>query len=170
MKPRGPAFLLAYLFLAIAFSGCNPSPPSLVTASGSVAVEETSAHYFASDDGVFLVIWHDGPEKLEGRDAHGYMGYSSSGNRTRIHGDFQIADTKVLEYSCLTGNGKSGKVLINDEEFSLEDGGLFLVSFVEGHTPVIQLELPTSDLAQLQTKLSAMNRTELRTENFLEAR
>ncbi|MBN1826401.1 MAG: hypothetical protein JW958_09050 [Candidatus Eisenbacteria bacterium] len=130
---------IAFLCL-LALIGCGQNGGSLVTASGSVQVEETMASYYASGERVFLVVWHDMIRSLGSGGGHGGSGSSSSARKTEIEGDYQTTDGRGFRYTCRTTDGITGFVVIDGVEYDLADGCLFLVASHAEGSSVTQLK------------------------------
>ncbi len=120
--------------------GCGQQDESLVVASGSHNIADTSAIYYASNSRIFLVVWHDFARALGSANGHGGSSYTSSATETIIEGDYQTTSGKSFQYTCLTSDGKMGSVVIDGTEYDLAKGGVFLVKANQGSCSVTQLD------------------------------
>ncbi len=129
-----------------ALVGCGQQGESLVVTSGSRNLEDTSADYYATNDRIFLVVWHDLARSLSSADGHGGSSCTSNATETIIEGNYQTTSGSSLQYICHTSDGNTGSVVIDGAEFDLADGGVFLVKASQGIPSVEQLdrELPRS--------------------------
>ena len=127
-------------FCLLAVMGCGQGGGALVTASGSVQVEETTASFYASGERVFLVVWHDMPRNLGSGGGHGFTGSSSSAGKTEIDGKYETTDGRGFQYTCETTDGLTGTVVIDGAEYDLAAGCIFLLAYRSDGISVTQLD------------------------------
>jgi hypothetical protein len=75
-------------------------------------------------------------------------GNTYRGGEGTFHGELHAEDGVKISWSCTTKDGQNGKVIIDDQEFDLAAGALFLVSTSDKSAHVRQVAI---DSAQLQT-------------------
>lgn len=131
------------LALAFGFCGCAPSSRGWAVSSGSTSQREDGAMYsystlhFARNDRIYLLL----------ATARG-TGNTYRGGDGKYEGELLTKDGVKIAWSCTTQDGQSGKVAIDNQEFDLTAGALFLVSTTDKSAHVQQLVI---DPVQLQT-------------------
>ena len=133
------------LVCLLAVGGCEQRNESLIVESGCKFIKDTMADYYASDEGIFLVVWHGLPQSMDS--GHGSTGYSSTSStkKVEVHGSFWTSSSKTIEYSCRTSDGEKGAVVIDRAEYDLTKGCVFLVGEQDGSYSVSQLDLDLSN-------------------------
>src|SRR5262249_24575452 len=122
-------FMLAFLCLVGCTGQQGSSPPDLGGPSGTITwssfsqnekpqrgIDQASIYY----EGTVFVVWSD---------FDGGSGGSSSSNGQSIkgHGRVRSRDNRQVDFRFETKDGKTGPVTINEVNYDLADGGLFLV-------------------------------------------
>jgi hypothetical protein len=142
-------------------SGCKPqqraSPPELGGSSGSVTwsasadakkavpgIDQASICYV----GRAVVVW-------SAFDRGGYSYSSSNVHGAKGHGRVWSNDVGDVEFQFETKDGKSGAVKVNEAQYELADGNLFLVSAVGGEIQIKQLKRDMSDVKFERESLAA---------------
>lgn len=141
-------------------SGCGFNDPALVTISGSERIGDTAAHYAASREGVFFVLWHDFNPRERTASSYTSTGSSSSAKSTEIEGEFSSEDGKALSWTCHTVDGLAGTVVIAGEKYELAEGGVFLVKDTAAGPEVAQLDLDLGEPKLIGATLKSLARTE----------
>jgi len=141
MVRRIVATACAFLVL----SGCtrpqSSSPPDLGGPSGTITWI-ASVHEDKPLLGIDQAsIYHEGTALVVWSDFDGGGGGSSSGNVQGVqgHGSLRSQENRV-DVHFKTKDGKTGPVTINEEQYDLANGGLFLVSASDGQVRVKQLK------------------------------
>lgn len=119
----------------VGLAGCGhrPVPPQRPanTDTGGYSIGGTGARYGFWDGKLAVVVWFDTDDSSQGFGGEGptaaYMGLFAPPNGRRFH------------WSCRTSDGKTGTVVIDNQQFALAKGALFLVSTDGGKTGVQQL-------------------------------
>lgn len=131
------------LTMACGLSGCVPSSAgSWGVTNGSTSQREDgvthsySALSFSRNGQIYLLL----------ATARG-TGNSYRGGEGKYQGELHGKDGVKIGWSCTTKDGRSGKVVIDNQEFDLTAGALFLVSTSDKSAQVQQLVI---DSAQLQ--------------------
>ena len=73
-------------------------------------------------------------------------GNTYRGGEGTFHGELHAKDGVKIGWSCTTKNGRNGKVIIDDQEFDLTAGALFLVSTSDASAHVQQLAINSTEL------------------------
>jgi hypothetical protein len=157
----------SFLLLAIALigGGCSTAKHSLGT--GSLDIGETCVQYVTFDRTIALAVWGDAKGDALAWDA-------SSGN-WRYSGRFYFAphdrahwfNTQYVNWEAKTTDGKCGSVIINDAQYKLEDGALFLVT-THGDAPVVrQVSIDLSALHGTAESFEAVAKDHAEVKEFL---
>jgi hypothetical protein len=156
------AIVVASLLLA----GCNrpqaSTAPDLGGPSGTIswsATAETEKPLAGIDQasicyaGTAFVVW-------SAFDGGGSSGQTSSVSGVKGQGRlWSLADGDV-EFRFATEDGKSGTATINEAQYNLEDGGLFLVAANDGQVQVKQLKRDLRDVKFDREGLAAFARND----------
>jgi hypothetical protein len=154
------------LLIGLGLAGCSPTPgKSWGSSGGSVSRRENGTwinytlEQLRCDDRVYLVLA-----------ANGCRGSGGGGGSGTYRGQLDAKDGRKITWSCSTPDGKSGKVVIDGQEFDLTEGALFLVSTKDKPTRVEQLVIDAGQLqAGLDTeKFSELAKADPRIAKFLE--
>jgi hypothetical protein len=158
---------LFFTFLAAAaLAGCIQSGGSLVTSSGTMRIEDTTAHYYKSEEGVFLLVWHQLRTPRENSGEYSSTSMSSSRKQTEIQGEYSAQGMGNVRWTCHTEDGKTGTVTIQDREFSLEQGNLFLLAESAGEIQVLQLTREFSPALDVGPSLEGLLQSDLEIREF----
>jgi hypothetical protein len=150
--------------ICLSLVACNrpgsSSTPNLGGSSGSMTwatsdqndkpvpgIDQASVFF----EGTAFVVWSDA------------VGGGSSGSSSTIggmegHGQFQLRDNRLVSFRFETKDGKTGPVTINEANYDLANGGLFLVSARGEQIRVKQLKRDLRDLKFEQQNLQAFAR------------
>ena len=129
--------------LVFVFCGCSPSTGrSWGVSSGSTSQRDAGAMYSYST----LALTRDGQVYFLLAAARG-TGNTYRGGEGKYQGELLAQDGVKVAWSCATQDGQSGTVAIDNQEFDLAAGALFLVSTKDNSAEVEQLRI---DPAQLQ--------------------
>jgi hypothetical protein len=95
----------------------------------------------------------------------------SGGGSGTSRGQLHAKDGREIVWSCSTQDGKSGKVIIDGQEFDLNQGALFLVSAKEKPTRVEQVVIDTGQLQaeSLVGKFPELAKADPRIATFLQS-
>jgi hypothetical protein len=162
------AILISGLFLA----GCKPqqssSSPVLDGPSGSVTwsasantekplpgIDQASICYV----GRAFVVW-------SAFDGGGGSNWSSNVHGVKGHGRLWSRDDAYVEFQFETKDGKTGPVTINEVQYDLENGGLFLVLAEGGEVQIQQLKRDMADLKFDRESLAAFARNDAEISGF----
>ena len=139
--------LVCALSISLGFSGCSRSSvKNWGSGSGSETRREngtsvTCTHVWLQGDGrTCLVLAASGCSGSGGEAAR------SVGQLQTRPGYLHARDGRKIAWSLSTQDGKSGKVVIDGQEFDLDQGALFLVSAKDKPTRVEQLKVDPSQL------------------------
>ena len=142
------------LAAGLGLSGCSRTAgKSWGAGGGSVTLTENGSRItyalgqLTRDDRVFIVIV-----------ANGCTGIGWSGGEGKYRGQLHAKDGSKIDWSCMTQDGHSGKVIVDGHEFDLTQGALFLVSAKDKPTRIDQLAV---DEGQLQPCSDAKKFSEL---------
>jgi hypothetical protein len=142
--------------------GCGPgTEPGGPTFFG--VFKKTSAYAGGWGTGTAVVIWTD----IEQGGSSGLSG--SPGKREYSGGMGAMPDGRKVSWKCVTADGKTGPVTINDVEYQLVNGPLFLVTTRNGKTEVKQLQ---RDFSKMVADIDSMNRLTMQDKDvskFIEA-
>jgi hypothetical protein len=153
--------------IGLGLAGCSPDAgKSWGGGSGSSSRREDGAwiNYtigrLICDDRVYLVLA-----------ANGCRGSGGGGGSGKYRAQLHAKDGREIVWSCSTQDGKSGKVVIDGQEFDLTQGALFLVSTKDKPTRVEQVLI---DDGQLQAgsdtqKFPELAKADPRIATFLES-
>ena len=132
--------------LALTFGLCGCAAKSVKSSGSDFGVVDKNedgvsysyaTRYFSRNDRVYLLLVA----------ARG-TGTGSRGGEGKVEGELHYKDGTDIAWSCATQDGESGKVTIDNQEFELTAGALFLISTKGKFAHVQQLEI---DPAQLDT-------------------
>jgi len=144
---KWPARLLAVVgafALAFGLCGCSASAGrSWEVSNGSTSQRDDGAMYSYGS----LALTRDSQVYFVLATARG-TGNSYAGGEGKYQGELHASDGVKIAWSCTTQDGQSGRVAIDNQEFDLTAGAMFLVSTKDKSTHVQQLKI---DRAQLQT-------------------
>src|SRR5436190_4652051 len=129
------------LLLVPAFTGCKvitPPPPNRT--AGNHVFGKTLGCYGILDGKVTVVVWFDVEE--------GETFVGMEGNAAKFHGTATAPEGKKVTWHCITTDGKSGTVRIQDKDYEMTQGPLFLVAERGGPPQVRQLQRSLSNLPQ----------------------
>jgi hypothetical protein len=136
--------LLGTLSAGLALGGCSPTAgKSWGSSSGTASRSEggTTTAYaiqrLTCDGRVYLVLA-----------ANACTGSRGGGGPGASRGQFHAKDGREIVWSCSTQDGKSGKVVIDGQEFDLTRGALFLISTKDKPTRVEQLAIDAGQLEE----------------------
>ena len=146
--------LPAVAVLALACIGCSPSLPSNPSevSDGTVIrwLEEpsayTSAHYLGLDGRIVLVVWSD----IAGESS---SNSTSSGGVVTLHGESTSKDGRKLVWRCDATADGAGTLTLDDREFDLAEGRIFLVSMADDSCKVQQLKRGTIATSTIDRKI-----------------
>ena len=156
-------FCLACILMS---SGCEEQKRAIVSISGSETIGSTVANYYTTSDRVFLIIWRNfRPAETGGW--HGGSSVSSSAAKTDIQGDYTTTDGRGFRWSCETKDGRSGTVIIGEVRYDLAQGGVFLVSDVQGTPTVSQLSCEVGGTVPIRPALEFLADSDVRIGNFI---
>jgi hypothetical protein len=140
------------LSVGLGFSGCSQSSVrNWGSGSGSEIRHEdgatvTCTHVWLQCDGrMCLVLAANGCSGSDGEAAR------STGQRQTRPGYLLAQDGRKLAWSLSTQDGNRGKVVIDGQEFDLQQGALFLVSAKDKPTRVEQVTIDPSQLQAMAT-------------------
>jgi hypothetical protein len=109
--------------------------------------DETTVQYVGRGGGLLVVVWSDQSGKAAQSEAGSSTAFASSSGRTEWHSSVKARDGSAVQLKCATTDGKTWTVTVNDKEYRLEDGALFLVRTRGGPAKVSQVK---QDLSGLQ--------------------
>ena len=140
------SFRSVLILLAFGFVGCSPSPLAIPGCSldGKV-VGDTFVHYGTFRDSVAVVVWSDlasapaASPTAQGW-AHAGSGVSASSDKAEYQGTREASDGRAVKWKAGTKDGKTGTVTVNDKDYRLEDGAVFLVRTTDGPVRVTQVK------------------------------
>jgi hypothetical protein len=119
--------IICAFFVGLGPTGCSPSAGKSWGCGGGTAVRvedgatiDYTIERLTCDDRVYLILA-----------ANGCNGGGSGGGSGNSSGALYAKDGRLIAWQCSTRDAKSGKVVIDDKEFDLISGGLFLVSTKE---------------------------------------
>jgi hypothetical protein len=142
-------FVFAFLFLVGCTGQQGSSTPGLGGPSGTITwsapaqkekpqrgIDQASIYY----EGTSFVVWSD---------FDGGGGGSSSANvhGVRGQGRLRLRDNRHVDFRFETKDGKTGPVTINEKQYDLASGGLFLVS---GNGDQVQVKQLKRDLRNVK--------------------
>lgn len=135
------------LLLAFVVGGCSPSPTAIPGCRcNDQVVGDTHVHYGTFRDVVVVVVWSD----LGSPPARGWVnsgsGASVSSERAEYSGTRTASDGRAVEWKAMTTDGKTGRVTINDKDYRLEEGAVFLVRTGDGPARVTQVKQELSGM------------------------
>ncbi|NIS83203.1 MAG: hypothetical protein GTO14_24050 [Anaerolineales bacterium] len=140
---------LAVVVLAMLFIGaCSPTmtPPSPDMAAGVYV--QSGYEFFRWDEGLSIMIWHDGTIS---------SACGSSGSTTRPMLVIQChAISKKdhrFDWRLETDDGITAKFSIDNTDFDLGDGNLFIISTASGETVVKQLQRDLSNVKAISESI-----------------
>jgi hypothetical protein len=145
--------IVCTLSIGLGLPGCSPTPGkswrigsgSASRNEGGVAISYT-VQGLTCDGRMYFVVAANG--------CTGSAGGGSGNSRGQLH----TRDGREIVWTCATQDGKSGKVVIDGQEFNLNQGALFLASTKEKPTRVEQVVIETG---QLQAESIVENLPEL---------
>jgi hypothetical protein len=151
-------------FTLLLLSSCvmRSTPPGPNTAGGSVEGVSYSYHQWAQ--GLSIMIWHD----LNGGGSCGGSG-STSDPVYRVDCIAEGIDGSMLEWQIHSTDGVTADMRINDQEYNLADGTLFLIDHREGTAHVVQLKRDFSNLVATPESITAFAPTDQDVANFIES-
>jgi hypothetical protein len=160
------------LFLGLFLAGCQPqqssSQPVLSGPSGTItwsASADTEKPLAGIDQasicyvGRAFVIW-------SAFDGGGGSNWSSNVHGVKGHGRLWSRDDGYVEFQFETKDGKTGAVTINEAEYDLENGGLFLVLAEGGGVRIQQLKRDMADLQFDRESLAVFARNDAEISGF----
>jgi hypothetical protein len=162
----------AILLASLLATGCtrpqNASVPDLGGASGAITwsasvdnnkpvpgIDQASIYYA----GTAFVVWSDfdgGVGSNSSSDVHGVTGQGRMTSR----------DGRRIEFQFATKDGNTGPVTIDEAQYELKNGGLFLVSAHNGGLLVKQLERDLRELRFERASLEAFARNDPEIRSF----
>jgi hypothetical protein len=158
--------ITAIIVSGLLLAGCNrqqrPSSPDLGGPSGTITwsasgdkakplpgIDQASIGYA----GTAFVVW-------SAFDGGGGSNWSGNVHGVKGEGRLWSRDDGHVEFQFETKDGKSGPVTINETQYDLENGGLFLVSADRGEVQIKQLKRDMRDLKFDRESLAAFARND----------
>lgn len=131
-------FRFAALLLVFGLAGCSRTNiPGCKF--GDAVVGETYIQYGTFRDTLAVVVWSDITAK-GGISASTTFGVAVGSDKAEYKGTRESSDGRAIKWQAVTKDGKTGTVTINDKDYRLEDGAIFLVRTNDGPTRVIQVK------------------------------
>ena len=139
--------LVCTLSAGLGSCGCSPAAGKSWGSSGSTVVRSEGGKTtsftiqgLTCDGRVYLVLA-----------ANGCKGSGGGGGSGASRGQLHTKDGREIVWSCSTQDGKTGKVIIDGQEFDLSGGALFLISTKDKPTRVEQLAIEAGQLQERTT-------------------
>jgi hypothetical protein len=133
------------LLLLTYLAGCSTKLPIPGCQSNGMAVRDTWVQYGTCRDDLIIVVWSDIAD-LTGKSGGVTDGSHAlpSANRVDLGGLRHTDGGRKVDWQVVTADGKTGPVTVNNMEYRLEDGAIFLVRTKGGAAKVIQVKLDLS--------------------------
>jgi hypothetical protein len=136
--------------------------------NGSVKVGSTTANFQEWNGGVAVVIWTDiETGHTPGNASQGGLRATGSSGHISFSGQNSSADGRLVEWRGETSDGKTGVVTINETQYDLAEGSLFLVSTVGRKARVRQLKRDWLGLRQGGEGLKSLAKEDPEVKQFI---
>ncbi|KPJ90430.1 MAG: hypothetical protein AMJ53_13575 [Gammaproteobacteria bacterium SG8_11] len=131
-------FIKSLIILGFGLTGCEstPSIPDPETASGVYV--HSGFEYYRWEDGLRLMIWHDGIDHLScSSSTNGYYEIECFG---------MLIGNRTFAWHLETNDGNTAQFSIDDHLLDLDEGNLFIIQSSGKDTEVKQLKRDLSDV------------------------
>lgn len=152
--------LCGFVGVTIGFKNCSPSQPGAfgsknvawsVSEAGKTFIpglDRVSVDFGIWGDGAAIVVWSDCDSSRFGGGGMGGRELEPGETRqgVKYEGRIVATDGRSIEIECYTPNGEQGRVEIGGQEYTLDQGSLFLISTQHAFVKVKQLHLNVMNL------------------------
>jgi hypothetical protein len=130
---------LAMLLMSTMF-GCGKSTAPGANIAGGV-YEQSGYMLMKWEEGLTIMIWHDA---IVASNSHGSSSTGSSVYTLKGHAESENGIR--VEWDLETSDGKTAQFIIDNTNYDLSEGALFIISTKTGTTTIMQLNRDLSDV------------------------
>lgn len=154
---------LLVILLMAAFLGCSKSTAPGADIAGGV-FDKASCTLMKWKEGLTLMIWHEATLSVNNSGSS-----STESSVYTLKGYAESEDGYRIEWDLETSDGKTAKFAINNIDYSLSEGSLFIISTVSGEPTITQLNHDLSGVQTNRDSWVAFAKSDPAVSNFIES-
>ena len=153
---------LLVILLMATFIGCSKSTAPGADIAGGL-FEKASCTLMKWKEGLTLMIWHEATTSVNN---HGSSSTESS--VYTLEGYAELEDGNRIEWDLETSDGKTAKFAINNINYDLSEGSLFIISTINEEPTITQLNHDLSGVQTNRDSWIAFGKSDPDVANFIE--
>ena len=154
---------LLVILLVATFSGCSKSTAPGADIAGGL-FDKASCTIIKWKEGLTLMIWHEATTSVNN---HGSSSTESS--VYTLEGYAELEDGNRIEWDLETSDGKTAEFAIDNINYDLSEGSLFIISTINGEPTITQLNHDLSGVQTNRDSWIAFGKSDPDVANFIES-